>query len=64
MKRIIIIAVALYSASLFAGPAAWYRWQGPEGGIAICSQISPGDGWVVVKGPFQDGLCKALGKPG
>lgn len=64
MKRILFITAALYCTALFADPAAWYRWQSPEGGVALCSQISPGDGWVKVKGPYQDALCKKLGMPG
>ena len=64
MKRMLMIAAAFYCTALFADPAAWYRWQSPEGGVALCSQISPGDGWVIVKGPYQDALCKKQGMPG
>jgi len=64
MKRIVFALAALYCSSLFAGPAAWYRWNIPGGGLDICSQISPGDGWMIVKGPYQDALCKTPGMPG
>jgi len=63
MKLIVFVTTALYCACLLASPAAWYRWRSAESAIDICSQISPGEGWVVVKGPFQDAVCKKLGVP-
>ncbi len=63
MKLIILIAVTLFCSALLAGPAAWYRWHSGESDFEICSQVSPGDGWYVVKGPFQDAVCKKLGVP-
>lgn len=63
MKRVFLVAVLATCSLVWAGPAAWYRWHSDEGGIDICSQTSPGDGWVPVKGPFSDALCKNPGTP-
>jgi len=59
MKRTAFIAaMALCCTTLWAGPAPWYKWHSPEGDHDVCSQFSPGDGWVIVKGPFEDFACK------
>lgn len=58
-----LICAALYASLLWADPAAWYLWRSPQNESAICSQISPGEGWVAIKGPFQDAVCKKLGVP-
>jgi hypothetical protein len=29
----------------------------------ICSQIRPGDAWVVFQGPFMDATCRKKGYP-
>lgn len=63
MKRILFVSAVLYCSCLYAGPAAWYKWHSADNGFDICSQISPGDGWVPVKGPFEDASCKKLGAP-
>ncbi len=63
MKSIVFVSALLYCACLWAGPAAWYKWHSPESDIEVCSQTSPGDGWVIVKGPFQDAVCRKLGVP-
>lgn len=60
--RLFIPAFLLFGYALvFAGPAPWYRWQHPGESLFICAQLSPGDGWVPVQGPFQDSGCR---KPG
>ena len=59
----LFVCTVCYGALVWADPAAWYLWRSPENPSAICSQISPGDGWVVIKGPFQDGVCKKPGVP-
>ena len=59
----LFVCAAWYGSLVWADPAAWYLWRSPENPSAICSQISPGDGWVVIKGPFQDGVCKKPGVP-
>jgi hypothetical protein len=59
MKHFIFITVlTLGCSALWAGPAAWYRWHSAEGDYDVCAQFSPGDGWVIVKGPFEDSGCK------
>lgn len=63
MKPIVFLCATLYCAALWAGPAAWYKWHSAESNFDICSQTSPGEGWVVVKGPFADAVCKKLGVP-
>jgi len=63
MKRVIFISVVFFYSMVWADQAAWYKWHSPHGEFDICSQTSPGDGWVIVKGPFQDAVCKKLGVP-
>jgi len=63
MKRVLLITAVLFCSTLWAEPAAWYKWHSPNGDFDICSQTSPGEGWVIVKGPFQDAVCKKLGVP-
>ena len=58
-----LVGAALFCSLTWADPAAWYLWRSPHAEGAICSQISPGEGWVVIKGPFQDGVCKKPGVP-
>lgn len=57
------ITGALLAASLaaVAAPAPWYQWRSKIDDFTVCKQFSPGDGWYVARGPFQDGNCK---KPG
>ena len=59
----LFVCTVCYGALVWADPAAWYLWRSPENPSAICSQLTPGDGWVVIKGPFQDGVCKKPGVP-
>jgi len=63
MKRIVIISAVFLCSSSWAGPAAWYKWHSGDNDFDICSQTSPGDGWVPFKGPYEDALCKKLGVP-
>ena len=60
---VLVLSAVLICASSWAGPAAWYKWHSSESDIEICLQISPGEGWFVVKGPFEDAVCKKLGMP-
>jgi len=62
-KAAIVICAAFHCTILWAEPAAWYRWRSPYDDIVICSQISPGDSWVVMNGPYKDASCKKLGVP-
>lgn len=59
MKKIAFITtLTLCCSTLWAGPAPWYKWHSPEADYDICAQTSPGDGWIIVKGPFEDSACK------
>ena len=59
MKSIVLIATTvLLCSSTWADPAAWYKWHSPLTDYDICAQFSPGDGWVVVRGPFEDSGCR------
>ena len=62
-RTALFVCTAWYGALVWADPAAWYLWRSPHAEGSICSQISPGDGWVVIKGPYQDGVCKKPGVP-
>jgi hypothetical protein len=63
MKEILFIALILSSSALWAKPAAWYWWHSALSDQNVCSQTSPGEGWVIVKGPFEDAVCKKRGVP-
>jgi hypothetical protein len=58
MKQIVFITALAFCTTLLAGPAAWYKWHSNDVDYDVCSQFSPGDGWVMVKGPFEDSGCK------
>lgn len=49
-------------AGALAVPAPFYQWRSSEDSTVVCTQISPGDGWIMVRGPFQDARCKKPGK--
>ncbi len=63
MKPVLLISLLFFCSSLWANPAAWYRWRSAESDVDICAQVSPGEGWVVAKGPYQDAICKKPGVP-
>ena len=59
MKYALLLAFAgTLSITAHAGPAAWFKWHSPEADYEICAQFSPGDGWRIVKGPFEDSACR------
>lgn len=62
--KIAVFLIALFSSlALWAGPAPWYKWHSNSADYDVCSQTSPGDGWGIVKGPFQDSHCTKPGMP-
>ena len=63
IARTALLVCTAWCAQAWADPAAWYLWRSPESPSAICSQLAPGEGWVVIKGPYQDGVCKKPGVP-
>ncbi|HEY3300304.1 MAG TPA: hypothetical protein VGJ90_05955 [Methylophilaceae bacterium] len=56
--------MSVFSLSVIAAPAAWYKWRSKEDGTIICSQVPLGEGWEVVDGPYKDLQCRVAGKPG
>jgi hypothetical protein len=60
-----LFAAALLQASPAAAePAAWFLWRSLVADGFICAQVSPGDGWQRLRGPFRDALCQKPGVPG
>jgi len=66
MKKstLLLAAGVLVSLTALAAPAAWYKWKSKLNGEVWCTQISPGDGWVLINGPYKDAHCKIEGRPG
>ena len=62
-RYLLPVGLALSVAAVSAAPAPWYKWHSPEVDYDICAQFSPGPGWEVVKGPFQDAQCRKPGTP-
>ena len=62
-KSLTLVCLALCTASAGAVPAPWFKWHSPEADNEICAQFSPGQGWVIFKGPFQDAHCSKPGVP-
>lgn len=48
---------ALLITSAHAGNAPWYRWESRLDGNIVCAQVSPGDGWKRIAGPYRDAAC-------
>lgn len=63
MKRIILAFAILLAGAAWAAAAPWYKWRSADGDHDVCSQFSPGDGWVIIKGPFEDPACRKPGMP-
>ena len=66
MKSRLFVAIlaVVFSSSLFAAPAPWYKWKSKLNGKEFCAQTSPGEGWEESAGPFKDARCEKPGKPG
>ena len=59
MKALAFIAAAsFFCITAGAAPAAWFKWHSPDADYEVCAQFSPGDGWFIIKGPFEDSGCK------
>lgn len=56
-NHILTIAALLACGAAFAAPAPWYLWKSTVDSKTFCSQTSPGDGWVRLQGPFDNGRC-------
>jgi len=63
VKVIFVLLLAAVAVVADAAPAPWYRWRSLVENMEVCAQVSPGDGWVMIKGPYQDAHCRTPGKP-
>ncbi|MDO6386018.1 hypothetical protein [Uliginosibacterium sp. 31-12] len=60
MKRILAALLALGClAPATAAPAAWYWWVSRATGQRVCSQTSPGEGWLHEKRAYDNSRCEA-----
>lgn len=58
-KSILAAALCgLLALGALAAPAPWYLWRSKLDGKTFCQQISPGEGWERVGGPFRDSRCE------
>ena len=67
MKPLPLVASLLAFAVMTtatAEPAPWYKWRSKLDGREICRQVSPGEGWDRVAGPYKDASCRRKGLPG
>ena len=65
MVSAIALLLALGCATVtYGAPAAWHKWRSKVNRAETCAQVSPGDGWEKIAGPFRDAQCTLPGKPG
>ena len=65
VKRLLRIGLLLALAgSAAAQPAPWYKWRSKLDGRETCRQVTPGEGWERVSGPYKDASCTRPGVPG
>jgi hypothetical protein len=64
MRSVLAVVMAIASYSVMAGPAPYFKWGHAQDNLQICSQISPGEGWTIRKGPFKDARCTQPGMLG
>lgn len=60
--RLLLIALMIATSSPFvayAKPAPWVSWQSVTTGEWLCSQTSPGPGWIKGKNEFDNPKCEA-----
>jgi hypothetical protein len=50
--------LCLLSSASHAAPAPYYLWMNLIDGSRVCSQLSLGQGWKKVGGPYKDGRCQ------
>jgi hypothetical protein len=51
-------ALCLLPPALHAASAPYYLWMNLIDGSRVCSQLSLGQGWKKVGGPYKDGRCQ------
>ena len=62
-KAVVLILLALMSVAAYASGAPWYKWKNTRDRTVMCSQIRPGEVWVVFQGPFMEPGCRKPGYP-
>lgn len=61
-KIALVSLCILFASAALAGPAAWYEWRNTTTKAIVCSQTSPGNGWVKYSGPYTDMKCTTRGQ--
>ncbi len=64
LRLLTVLAGGAFCTALLAAPAAWYTWASKLDGTHVCAQVSPGEGWTKLKGPYKDAQCTIEGRPG
>lgn len=54
----VLLGGLLLAAQSWAGMAAWYWWESQATGRLVCAQVSPGEGWRLFSGPYNNGGCR------
>lgn len=62
-KCMALVVFMLMCCVAYSSGAPWYRWQNRVDKTILCSQISPGDVWVQIQGPYMDSRCRKPGNP-
>ena len=55
--------LVLISVAAYASGAPWYKWQNTLDKTVMCTQLSPGESWQIVQGPFMESNCRKPGFP-
>lgn len=53
-----LLVAGLLGAQAWADMAPWYRWESQADGRLVCAQFSPGPGWKLFAGPFNNAGCR------
>jgi uncharacterized protein involved in tolerance to divalent cations len=61
--KLIVAGLLAACAAAWASGAPWYKWQNTVDKTTLCAKTSPGDYWVVVKGPYMESTCRKPGNP-
>jgi len=56
-KIAVAVGLLAFSCAAFAAPAPWFYWKSVVTGERVCSQFTPGDGWVQENTPYKDARC-------
>ncbi|WP_091457954.1 hypothetical protein [Giesbergeria anulus] len=58
LRRLVLAALWVAHAGLWAAPAPWYYWSYASGGALVCAQHAPGPGWTAHSPPFAGPGCQ------